>query len=204
MELSCVVKVGGSLLEPPDIGDLADRVRRMVAEFGGPHPAVIFGGGAMVDVVRHLDAAHRLGEEFSHWISVDLLTVVARIGERLVSGLRWAPDEAACEEAWRDDAVPILDSFGFLVEIDERRPDPLPRRWAVTSDSIAARMAAHYGAPRLVLLKSTAVPDGLTIAEAAARGFVDSHFEVAARGLREIVAVDLRADPPGRSSLRFE
>ena len=52
---------------------------------------------------------------------------------------------------------------------------PLPERWNVTSDSIAARVARALNADELVLLKSVAWPDG-DIAEAARRGIVDEHL----------------------------
>src|SRR5262249_29874251 len=74
----------------------------------------------------------------------------------------------------------------------ERSSEPLPRRWRVTSDSIAARMATLLGAPEVVLLKSITIPEGMSIVEAAHQGIVDLHFPVAARELQHLVGVNLR------------
>ena len=57
----------------------------------------------------------------------------------------------------------------------------LPHTWAVTSDSIAARVAVVSGAEHLILLKSVTIPEGMDWEEAAERGFVDEWF---ARTLR--------------------
>jgi hypothetical protein len=46
----------------------------------------------------------------------------------------------------------------------------------VTSDSIAARVAEIGGASRLILLKSTDLPDETNWHEAARGGFVDAMF----------------------------
>jgi hypothetical protein len=74
----------------------------------------------------------------------------------------------------------VLAPFRWL-----RSADPLPHGWHVTSDSIAAWVAARLGARRLVLLKSVEGvpgPSGDALAEAPLRsavlaGIVDGHFE---------------------------
>jgi aspartokinase-like uncharacterized kinase len=73
----------------------------------------------------------------------------------------------------------LLAPFAWL-----RRADPLPHGWHVTSDSIAAWVAAELGAERLVLLKSVegvfdaggALVAQAGAAEASAGNLVDGHF----------------------------
>jgi aspartokinase-like uncharacterized kinase len=66
--------------------------------------------------------------------------------------------------------------------------DPLPHRWEVTSDSIAAWLAADAGIGRLVLLKSVAgfavidadnneqLVKNISPQELSGRGLVDAYF----------------------------
>jgi hypothetical protein len=78
--------------------------------------------------------------------------------------------------------VVIVDAYEFALE-DEGQPGSLPHSWAVTSDSLAARVAQVGGAHRLILLKSVDVPAGVSWPEAAARGWVDEYFPQAVSGL---------------------
>ncbi len=78
--------------------------------------------------------------------------------------------------------VRVLDCLAFA-RADESRPGALPHEWRVTTDSIAARVAAVVGADRLILLKSTDVPPGTPWEVAAANGWVDEHFPQIARTL---------------------
>jgi aspartokinase-like uncharacterized kinase len=81
---------------------------------------------------------------------------------------------------------------------------PLPRRWRVTSDSIAARIASHFGAPELILLKSVTLPERISMTEAANEGLVDPHFPTAAKDLERVISVNLCDDDPEESLLYAE
>ena len=89
----------------------------------------------------------------------------------------------------------ILDPHDFL-----RRDEPelagcrLPRNWAVTSDSIAARVAEVVGAHELVLLKSQLPIGQGGWREVSEHGIVDRHFPLAAAKLPVVRFVNLR-DP---------
>jgi 5-(aminomethyl)-3-furanmethanol phosphate kinase len=88
-----------------------------------------------------------------------------------------SPDEIA--RVLAEGLLPVLSPFCWL-----HAADPLPHGWQVTSDSIAAWVAARLSARRLVLLKSLpGVPGarGDVLTEAPLRspalaGIVDEHF----------------------------
>ena len=71
-------------------------------------------------------------------------------------------------------------------------PSPLPHRWSVTSDSIAARIAGCLSAEELVLLKSVDPPEPAVCGPP----FVDEHFAVACEALRRVRCVNLRQFVP--------
>jgi len=112
----------------------------------------------MADVVRQWDRVHRLGNETAHRLAVRVMAAAGELLE-LVPGCA------------------VFDCAAVLTDAD------LPRSWAVTSDSIAASVAATGRASRLVLLKSVAVPAGTPWPEAAARGWVDDYFPAMAARL---------------------
>lgn len=163
-----VVKIGGSLL-----GRTAwpDELRDLVA--GIPTPvAVIVGGGAVVDGLRTIDAAGPRPVALLHRLAIDAMALTAR----LVADAIAAPLAAEPARATR---VVVLDVPAWLAR--EGRFSLLPEGWHVTSDSIAALVAATIDAT-LVLAKSVPPPGGADLKTLAEAGWVDPHFPaVAAR-----------------------
>jgi aspartokinase-like uncharacterized kinase len=90
--------------------------------------------------------------------------------------------------------VPVLAPRRTICAIEQSEDAPFPASWAVTSDSIAARIAAHAKASRLILLKSASVGCNATVHEAARAGLVDPFFPEAARCLPRVEYLNLR-DP---------
>jgi 5-(aminomethyl)-3-furanmethanol phosphate kinase len=143
-----VVKVGGSLFDHPRLGP---GLRAYVDSLVPDHVLLVPGGGDVVEAVRKLDAIHGLGEEASHQLALRGMALSGEFLQRLIG------------ESPRI-AIPTFDL------------GDLPHSWDVTSDGIAARVAAVYRAERLVLLKSVDVPEETSWEDAAARGWVDAHF----------------------------
>ena len=191
MKASCVIKVGGSLLDYPE---LPSRLTSYLADLGRPNPVLLCGGGPTVDAIRKIDRVHGMDEAASHWIAVRALALNARLLEAIVPNLVYTERARDLPRAWKSRKVPLLDPFIFLSEVDESSGDPLPRRWRVTSDSIAARMAARLEAPELVILKSAEIPQELTVSHAAEDGIVDAQFPLATRDLDRIVLVSFRGE----------
>lgn len=77
-----VIKLGGSLLDIPDLGL---RLLRFFHELTPHLPTLILvGGGAMVDVLREHDKRWKLDEVDCHWLSVQLMNSTARLLHLLI------------------------------------------------------------------------------------------------------------------------
>ena len=192
--LTAVAKVGGSLFDLPDLGP---RLRRWLSERDDHHFILIPGGGAIADVIRHLDRQHHLGERVAHWLALRSLSLNAHV---LAALLRDLPviDYLPRPEEWEAEGWPvvILDPAAF-VWADRRSPERLPESWDVTSDSVAARVAQAFSADRLILLKSADLEAPYDWNRAAKRGFVDPYFAtIVANAGVEVEVVNLRATCP--------
>jgi len=183
----CVVKVGGSLFDLPD---LANRLSGWLAHCD-EHTLLLPGGGASVEVIRQLDAIHRLGEERGHWLALAAMRVNAHFLASLLPQARVVDALTQSQECWDNRIIPVLDALPFC-EADAFGGDPLPKSWNVTSDSIAAKVALQYGAAGLVLLKSVDLPDGMDWREAARREMIDAYFPSLADRIQSVRVVNLR------------
>lgn len=188
-----MIKVGGSLLDLPD---LPARLANLLADFSRPRPVLVCGGGPTVELIRRWDRLYGIGEEEGHWIAVRALTLNALVLARILPQVEVVESLPGAERAWEAGKTPLLDVHRFLRDVDERAGDPLPRRWRVTSDSIAARVARACEAPELILLKSVSPAEPATIELAARLGIVDPHFPVAARDVPRVILINLRAEEP--------
>jgi aspartokinase-like uncharacterized kinase len=186
-----IVKVGGSLLDWPD---LAARLEHWLQTLGAPEVILLAGGGRLADAVRDLDRCHHLGEERAHWLALAALGVTARFLAALVAGGERVESLEDCAASWQRGRRPVLDLERFARD-DEGRPGTLPHTWSVTSDSLAARVAQVAGARRLILLKSLTIPAPFNWDEASRLGWVDAHFPAVLRATPslEVLAVNLRA-----------
>jgi aspartokinase-like uncharacterized kinase len=188
MTAPIVVKVGGSLYDWPDLGP---RLRRWLDANTPRETILVPGGGPTAEVIRALDRTHHLGEETAHWLALRALAINAELLAALLPGACVIDGPDLAELVWEQDRRPVLDAFAFC-ESDEADPGRLPHTWAVTSDSVAARLAVVAGAGELVLLKSAAPPPG-DVAAWAEVGYVDPWLpRVLADTCIRVQAADLR------------
>jgi aspartokinase-like uncharacterized kinase len=188
-QVPIVVKVGGSLYDVPDLGP---RLLRWLQTLPTSHIVLVPGGGATADVIRDLDRCHKLGEVRSHWLALRALGLNARFLKTLLPRSAVVSDWTRCPTHWEANRLPILDCFKF-VRADEGNSGHLPHTWAVTSDSVAARLAVVMGAAKLILLKSVSAPAGWDSNVAGLEGIVDVHLATVAASLSQVTLVNLRA-----------
>jgi 5-(aminomethyl)-3-furanmethanol phosphate kinase len=136
-----VMKIGGSLIDevPGIIGALRE----------SPVPALIVpGGGPFADLVRTLHAP----DNESHWMAV---LGMEQYGWYMASfGISTSPELRATE-------CPTI----FLPYMLLKGEDPLPHRWDITSDTIAAWAAYRLGLDLVVLKSVDGIMEGCTLAD---------------------------------------
>ncbi len=168
-----VVKVGGSLLDLPD---LADRLRRWLAVQTPAHHVFVAGGGGLVDQIRQWHSVCPLSDVAAHWMCIDTMTVTAHLlHDRLPEIALIEDDRLLCQRVGHRDCT----IFGPALWMRHSEPGiagtRLPASWEVTSDAIAGRLAVALAADELVLMKSALPAASLSteLSSLAAAGYVD-------------------------------
>lgn len=186
-----VVKVGGSLLDLPDL------TNRLGAYLESLRPAcvlLIVGGGREVNPLREQDQAGQFTAEAAHWRAIEVMTAnTQRVSTDL--GLNIVATQADLRSAARADCAVSMDTDALLREDEERSGPRLPRSWSVTSDSIAVRLAHLAGADSVLLLKSCGVPVQTRVEQAVEQGVVDAHLPSILNGVT-VGLVNFRQVPP--------
>lgn len=171
-----IIKLGGSLL---GMAGWPGLVSELVRDRATVRPVLlVVGGGAIVDGLRVIDAAAPQPAALTHALAIDLMRTTARL----------VADALAVPVVVERDTEPVavLDASGWLAA--GCRSGLLPVGWHVTSDTIAAEVAAEIGCD-LLLAKRAAPPPcpGHDAIDAVARaGWVDGHFATAAAGIGRI------------------
>jgi 5-(aminomethyl)-3-furanmethanol phosphate kinase len=164
-----VVKLGGSLLDLPDLAQRLDQLR---PEWG-PRPLLVVGGGVAADLVRAWDQLYGLGEERAHWLALDSLALTARLLASLWPAA-CVTQRANSQAVWGEGRIPLaIAREWFEDSLAAQAPTP-PHSWQTTTDTIAAWIASNTRAEALWLLKS--VPCAASVVVATQLGLVDPHF----------------------------
>lgn len=188
-----IVKVGGSLFELDNLGDM---LRKWLARQPPAVTALLAGGGPLVDCIRQSEERLNLGDEATHWLSIDAMERTARILARLLPEASFVDDFTLLKRGLSKPTSPIVFAAStFLRENEPHLPGAiLPHDWSVTSDSIAARLAETLQADELTLLKSSNPKSGHSAADWADEGLVDQQFPLAAENLPLVRCVNLRSE----------
>jgi aspartokinase-like uncharacterized kinase len=168
-----IVKFGGSLCERPD---WPAEVARLLTAIPPPW-IIVTGGGRLVDALRAIDATAPQPPAVMHDLAIRCMGVTARLAAAGL-GLPLAAEADASSPAAVLDAPRWLGRGGRFAA--------LPVGWHVTSDSIAAAVAAETGGS-LILVKSVPPPcPGPDFTALAAAGWVDDFFPTAAASLADV------------------
>ncbi len=165
-------KVGGSLL---DWEELPSRLQQFLNQLNSP-VVLLAGGGKCADIVRRWDQLFNLGEEFSHQLAIESMSLTASLLTTIVPKSCLVKNQKQLEAAFINGQIPVLDAAGWLEQLEATAPVKLPHTWNITSDSIALWLAAEIGMERLILLKSVNYPVGINLKTASSKGLIDVGF----------------------------
>ena len=183
-----VVKVGGSLLQIPD---LSVRLNKWLRN-GSFQAILVPGGGGAADWIRKLDHVYRFPEVTSHGLAIRAMSLNAHVLSEVMGGVsviecvKDALFQDGSQIAW------ILDPHKMLCEKSKSSDRGLPCTWDVTGDSIAAWVTHQVSASTLFLLKAAPLGDINCVRQAVARGLLDSYFQTASRGIPRIIYVNFQ------------
>lgn len=176
-----VAKLGGSLLTRPhwseDLELLVVALRRPLL--------LVVGGGAVVDGLRAIDTGVPQPPALMHRLAIEAMRLTAAIVAESLA----LPVVKTAHDAH---AAAILDVATWLTI----QPVPLPEDWTVTSDSLAAAVAATADAD-LLLIKSAPPPAATADLRAlSAAGWVDAAFPTVAHGVAGIEWAAITPETP--------
>lgn len=179
-----VVKLGGSLLELPDV--LRNWLRSVAA--GGGRVVVVPGGGPFADAVRIAQAKLGFGDQAAHRMALLAMEQCGLLFASLEPALVPATSIEAIREALQRGGVPIWMPCRCAADAED-----ICESWDVTSDSLAAWLARELGASTLWLVKACAIPvqDPTAL---ATMGVVDAAFPRCCAAARYAVRVVGPAD----------
>ena len=187
-----VIKIGGSLLDLPD---LPQRLVNLIRQQPACRPLFIAGGGTAADCVRDWHRTFALAESASHNLAMRSMSLTARLLEQIVPGGRCVTSASAAFACWTQGEWPILDVHAWWNSCESHRLG-IPESWDVTSDSLAAWLACQWSAEELWLCKSTDDPADLDWQSTSQRGLVDAYFPRVARNVKRVRWCNLRRDSP--------
>ncbi|MGH6635612.1 MAG: uridylate kinase [Gammaproteobacteria bacterium] len=160
-----VVKIGGSLLGRDDLVQWL----RVLTEHGKGKLVIVPGGGAFADTVRGVQQQFQFSDSCAHRMALKAMEqyglLLMGLNQELVSGA----SEKELRHHLKAGKVPVWFPYDMVAQSPE-----ITIGWDVTSDSLAAWLAARLGAQHLALVKCVRAPGmPVAVAEASRRGVVD-------------------------------
>ncbi|MEQ9407523.1 MAG: hypothetical protein RIK87_07330 [Fuerstiella sp.] len=203
-----LLKVGGSLLKLPDV---ADRLLALIDNHGLQNVLVLVGGGEAADLVRCWDRRFHLSDDAAHVLAVRAMSLNACLlstQHKRFELTGTVPPPQSAKTPSQNARIAVLDAALVLAALEAEHP-PLARSWNVTSDSIAAWIAACCRLPQLWLIKSIDLPIDLLTSHASAQitkssqattlsnqTLVDSAFPQYSRGVAHVSWCNLNCLAP--------
>ena len=186
-----IVKFGGSLAQTPHCAAWLEAL----AAWRGPL-IVVPGGGPFADAVRAAQAALGFDDAVAHRMALLAMEQFAVALAAHSMGFALAASRDELNSTLREEKIPVWLPAKMVLAAPE-----VPQSWDMTSDSLAAWLAADYGAGRLLLIKSRDSAPPVSAEALAKNNIVDPLFPHYAAQSRAEVWLAGPASLPGAANL---
>lgn len=163
----CVVKLGGSLASSPELKSWLE----VIAQNGAGHTVIVPGGGPFADAVREAQQHQPFDDAAAHRMALLAMEQYGVMLAALQPELMTANSVEGMEALLSANKVAVWMPSAMALACTD-----LPCTWELTSDSLAAWLAAEIGAEMLVLVKSVQMERQISIEEMQDRSWVDPLF----------------------------
>jgi len=167
-----VIKLGGSLSRSDTLVGCLDAVEK---NYRGRAVVIVPGGGAFADQVRLAQQHWQFDDLTAHHMAILAMQQMALMFQGLKPDFVIASTVAAIQGQLKRQQVVIWSPD--IVELDNAGIEP---SWDITSDSLAAWLAKTISATELILIKSAAIDNSLSLQQLAEQDIVDKAFCTAA------------------------
>lgn len=156
-----VIKFGGSLLQGNELAPCLDVVEQLAGQ-----KIIVPGGGLFADQVRAAQACWQFNDKTAHQMAVLAMQQMALLLQSL------KPQFSLLERL--DIALPDISIWSpFIDDLDQAG---IAASWDITSDSLAAWLAAQLNAEQLILIKSATIDPKLSLEQLQQQGIIDPAF----------------------------
>lgn len=162
-----VVKLGGSLSSSSELGEWLDALADTDSSI-----VITPGGGPFADTVREAQGVMGFDDEAAHAMALLAMAQYAYALASLHGGFEVAGTLEAIDDALARGKIPVWQPYPMALQ-----DRSIPQTWHVTSDSLAAWLAARIDAWELILVKSVSPQKkSYSAATLAREGVVDPEF----------------------------
>lgn len=162
-----IIKLGGSLEDSALLKEWLD----CIETYSRGNTVIVPGGGMFAEQVRKAQRHWRFSDEIAHSMALLGMQQMALMFKGIYPELQLAGTSDAIRKVLKQHQAVI-----WLPDLAWLEQNKMPASWDVTSDSLAAWMAAKINADRLVLVKSAKIPKPCTIKQLTEMGIVDRAF----------------------------
>ncbi|AMK78621.1 MULTISPECIES: uridylate kinase [Methylomonas] len=165
--MTCVIKLGGSLLETAAL----PACLAAIANCAGP-VVIVPGGGPFAEQVRIAQNQWHFDDVAAHRMAILAMQQMALLMHGMMPEFAIVADAASLGAA--SQVKPVLIWSPQVEQLDEAN---IAAGWDITSDSLAAWLAGFVAADELIIVKSAHVPEQVSLQDLQRQGVLDAAFQ---------------------------